>query len=567
MTRVLVVQCCHLPQFFYVVERLRERHPEWQLDALVVERPHVHPYLERFPSFHRVYSIPNRLPEASLGYAYIVFPLLNRGYRRIKHASRRLAGPSYEVDYQGNLRPLARSRLIRSFFFPLASPNMEFVQYLETFPHRPLGETILFVESCDASLVRLSEDALSRMIQPQAERVRVGRGSAWKAWKAARHKAYDSAVVFFSGEKGFALLKALPFLLRIPKILVVNENRHYFYASPRSLARFLYQRVRTGIDLPRPTPRILFFQTEAPRYITEAIRKLKQPALFPDCEITLVCREADRPLFQDLREIAAIRTYSRRSLRHNLRLWRELKKADPDLISAVFSGRPFFRKQKLFFFLFSARRRLVFNARLDCYSLTFRTFFRIFRKEPLLFEDSKGPVTILLIQTEEDLESGKAIEVLKNPKVAGEARISVFCGEEKRAFFQSLSGVQQVFSYRVGKPLETIKTLWKLARWRPDIVAAIFSGRPTFRKQKFLFFLLPARNRLVFNQNLDCFYLTKEGIRQAADLFGQTGPFLSVAKIFFRQVAKILLFLPRFLYLVSWISILKCRRIRLFSRR
>ena len=522
MNRVLIVQCCHPAQLFYVAGRLRERHPDWALDVLLLDRPQLHHYIQVFRCFNQVYWFRNRLPKTFPGYEYILFPLLNRGYRQIKSAARRLPGPAFEVDYEGNLRPLASGRLIRSLLQPLASPSGQFAQYLKEFPHPPLGKRILLVESCHPSLLRLVEKHFRPLISPQADVYRVGEGSGWKAWKEAPAQGYDSAVVFLSGEHGFAVLKILPFLLRIPKILVFNENGHYFYASARSMIRFLYERVLRGSSLPRSCPRILFLQTEVPSYVSKAVPKLKETALFPRSEILLVCREEDRSLFHDLPEVAGILTYSRRSWKRNLQLFKQLKRFEPDLISAVFSGRPIFRKHKLFFFLFPVRRHVAFNAHLDCYPITPLTLFRIFRKEPLLLEESEMAEPsheVLLIQTEGDLETKRAIEALQDPRVVTGARISIFCREDKRAFFQSIHGVERIFSYQPGKPLPNLKTLCRLFRLRPDVLAAIQSGRPVFRKQKLLFSLLPARKRLVFNRSLICFDPEKSGQQRSEDLW------------------------------------------------
>ena len=53
-------------------------------------------------------------------------------------------------------------------------------------------------------------------------------------------------------EKGFSGIKLVPFLLRVPKILVVNESGDFFYATLPGLLRFLYQRVRFGPTLRIP---------------------------------------------------------------------------------------------------------------------------------------------------------------------------------------------------------------------------------------------------------------------------------------------------------------------------
>ena len=97
-SRVLLVQCCHLPQFFYLAQQLRERNPEWELSALVSDRPQVHFYLNLFPPFDHLFFFDSQLPEFPVAFDQVLLPLLNRGYLRIKRASRQLPWPAYEVD-------------------------------------------------------------------------------------------------------------------------------------------------------------------------------------------------------------------------------------------------------------------------------------------------------------------------------------------------------------------------------------------------------------------------------------------------------------------------------------
>ena len=155
---VLLVQGCHLPQFFYLAEKLRQRNPEWILSALVTDRPHVRFYLELFPPFDHLFFFDKKLPEMPGAFDQILFPLLNRGYLRIKRAARQLPGIAYKIDYQGERRALKLGTLVRSFAAPLHRPSEEFVQYLEDFPHRPLGEKVLVVETCHRSLADSSEE-------------------------------------------------------------------------------------------------------------------------------------------------------------------------------------------------------------------------------------------------------------------------------------------------------------------------------------------------------------------------------------------------------------------------
>ena len=504
---VLLVQCCHLPQFFYLAEKLRQRNPEWILSALVTDRPHVRFYLELFPPFDHLFFFDKKLPEMPGAFDQILFPLLNRGYLRIKRAARQLPGIAYEIDYQGERRALKLGTLVRSFAAPLHRPSEEFVQYLEDFPHRPLGEKVLVVETCHRSLADSSEEKWGRLIPDQAEVTRISASTEGRGWRTLRRQSFDSGVVFFSGEKGFAKLKLLPFLLGVPKILVVNENGDYFYATYRSLLRFLWGRVWQGAPLPKPSPRILVIQTESPTYVRRAIEVLRKPEMFPRSRICLLCRKEDADRFRNVSGLESVLTYSRRKVGSNVGLWRDLKGFDA--VAAVFSGRGVFRKQKLLYFLLPIRHHLAFNARSDCYRLTPRTLFWTLRKDPSFFAAEKQPDSpILFLLTDEDSRARKAIEKLQDPKVVSPQPIWVFCREDKRSFYQALPGVEEVRTYAPGRTWENLKAVLALARSRVEVVSSIFSPHPAFRLQKLLFVLLPARHRLAFNQeDLNCYYL------------------------------------------------------------
>ena len=552
--RVILVQCCHLPQFFYLAKKLRERNPEWILSALVTDRPHIRFYLELFPPFDHLFFFDKKLPEMPGAFDQVLFPLLNRRYLRIKSAARQLPGTAYEIDYQGERRALTLGPLVRSFAAPLHRPSEEFVQYLEDFPRRPLGEKVLVVETCHRSLADSSEEKWGRLIPDQAEITRISAATEGRGWRALRRRSFDSGVVFFSGEKGFASLKLLPFLLGLPEILVVNEHGDYFYATSRSLLRFLWRRVWQGVPLPKPSPRILVIQTESPTYVRRAIKVLRKPEMFPRSRICLLCRKEDADRFRNISGLERVLTYSRRKVWNNMGLWRDLKGFDA--VAAVFSGRGVFRKQKLLYFLLPIRHHLAFNARSDCYRLTPRTLSWTLRKDPSFFAAEKQPVSsILFFPTEEDSKAVEAIGRLQDPKV-GAKSIVVFCREDKRPLYEALPIVEAVWTYAPGSSLRHLRTWARLLRTRVDLVCAIFSGRPIFLLQKFLFLVLRARNRLVFNENLDYYMLR-----------GNLGQFLLPSRrhrerdyseliLIVSTVLKGFLFVPRFLYLILWANVI-----------
>ncbi len=507
-SRVLLVQCCHLPQFFYLTQLLRDGNPEWELSALVNDQPQVRFYLGLFPPFDRLFFFDKNLPEIPLAFDQVLFPLLNRGYLRIKRAAHQLSGIPYEVDYQGERSALSPATLVRSSLVPRHRPSEEFVQYLADFPHRPLGEKVLVVESCHSSLAESSEEKWGRLIPDQAEVVRISSSTERQGWKALRRQSFDSGVVFFSGEKGFASLKLLLFVLRIPKILVVNEQGDYFYATPRRLLRFLWGRIWQGAPLPRSSPRVLVIQTESPSYVKPAIEALRKPEMFPRSQICLLCRQEDVDELREVEGLEKIVTFSREKAWSSLGLWRDLRGFDADMVAAVFSGRRVFRKQKLLYFLLPIRHHLALNARSDCYRLTLRTLSWTLRKDPSFFAPEPEKVSpILFFPTGEDSQAEKAVQKLQDPNVVSSRPIWVFCRDDKRSFYESLPGVEEVRTYSPGRVRENVKALFSLARSRVEVVSSIFSPQPSFRLQKLLFVLLPARHRLAFNQDLNCYFL------------------------------------------------------------
>lgn len=516
--RALLVQCCRLPQFFFAAQALRRRRPDWRLEALLegrdspdktAEEERTFALLEQFPVFDKVRFLGDGGGADAIRVSHVVFPLLNRGYRRIKRTAAKVKGKQWEIDYEGNLRPLRRGLLLLSSLTAPHGATADFAAYSKTFPEAPIGSRVLLAESCHPSLVQSTRRSWERWIPEGAEMFRVGAESDRRALSAVRRRKPDSAIVFFSGERGFFRLKALPFLLGVRKIVVINENGVHFTASPASLAGFLVRRIMRGVSQPTPKPAVLFVQTENPEYVEHAIRQIKGAGLYPESEVLLLCREADRQRLSRLSEVDRLFTYGKGPSLANLRLLTELRRLSPEMAGAVFSGRGVFRLAKAFFFLFADRPLLVFNARLDCYWLTPRSLPKLFRKEPLLFEEAKPKgASILLFQTEGPRYVLEAARTLKAANLYPESTITVFCRAEDAARLSSHPAVDRVIAF----PSKGWVGQWKA--WRQlrsvsrDIVAGIYTGRPVFRKQKLICFLSFGQPRLAFNAQLDCYWLS-----------------------------------------------------------
>ncbi len=169
---------------------------------------------------------------------------------------------------------------------------------------------------------------------------------------------------------------------------------------------------------------------------------------------------------------------------------------------------------------------------------------------------SQPVLEVLLLQTDHHEKTTQAISVIRSRQVAPDARISILCHRDLLHVFEGIPEVEEVFTYDPNNLYGALRGIWQLARSRYDVVAALFSGQPIFRKQKLLFFLLPAQRHLVLNANLDCFYLNWHTFWWF--LTRQAGGIIFV----FRKLIRIFLFVPRFAYLLIWLTLMNLTRAR-----
>ncbi len=504
--RYLLVQCCHIPQFFFAVRQLRAKFPDAIIDALVVKDEQVRYYVGLFGVLNEVHYAPD-IPQGE--YDGIVFPLLNRGYRTIKLQAWSVKGPKLDLDFEGRIVGLSAWRLRKSYFRPLHAYTREFQEYLASFPHRPIGESVLFCKSCDRSLVRKLRPKVDEYLAPGSDICFVRSRSLRAALRRIRGRAFDSAVVFFSAEKGFAHLKVLPFLLRIRKILVVNENGDCFYASARSLAGFLWLRVRSGFRQPRLLPpRILVFQTAEIETTQQVVKRMSVQARFKRAEIFLVSDQASRERLRTLPEVKRVLSLpDHPTIRQRIVLWSRLRNLAPDLTVMTLAGKTGYSLQKLIFWLLPARR-LAFTATLKCYRISLRTLLLPFPEQlsETAEELDASEGTILFVDGTRSAAAPEAIGMLGNPKIVRRRPIVVLCQAARKHVFRNSAGILQVVTYRRWNPFTKFVAALRCLALNADVVTGIFAGRRLSRLNQLLFFFLPVRHRLVFNQHLGCFY-------------------------------------------------------------
>ena len=313
----------------------------------------------------------------------------------------------------------------------------------------------------------------------------------------------------------------------------------------------------------------------------EAIEKLQNPKVVSPQPIWVFCREDKRSFYncgrredKALPGVEEVRTYAPGRTWENLKTVLALARSRVEVVSSIFSPQPAFRLQKLLFVLLPARHRLAFNQEdLNCYYLkgshdrsgadqpsVWGTLLRV-----LLTRSRRGVRPTLFFPTAEDSKAAEVIQRLQDPKIAAKS-IVVFCREDKRLLYEDLPTVEAVWTYAPGSSLRHLMMWVRLLRTRVDLVCAIFSGRPTFRLQKFLFLTLRARNRLVFNEDLNCYMLRGHLARFLQPQGRNRGLDRSVLILVVRKVLKWFLFVPRFLYLILWAAVVTMRARRRISQ-
>ena len=104
----------------------------------------------------------------------------------------------------------------------------------------------------------------------------------------------------------------------------------------------------------------------------------------------------------------------------------------------------------------------------------------------------------LMLQTEQPELVRAAVEKLRKSDLYPGCKVLLVCRQEDLGSFEDLPDVEFLpYSRSRG---DRFSGLWRrMSGFRADLVCAVFGGRPVFRLQKLLFFLVPGRRRLIFD--------------------------------------------------------------------
>lgn len=112
-----------------------------------------------------------------------------------------------------------------------------------------------------------------------------------------------------------------------------------------------------------------------------------------------------------------------------------------------------------------------------------------------------------MLQTEHPQLVRAAVEKLRKSDRAPGCKVLLVCRQEDLGSFEDLPEVEFLpYSRSRG---DRFSGLWRrMSGYRADLVCAVFSGRPVFRLQKLLFFLVPGRRRLIFDARAQAYPLS-----------------------------------------------------------
>ena len=118
----------------------------------------------------------------------------------------------------------------------------------------------------------------------------------------------------------------------------------------------------------------------------------------------------------------------------------------------------------------------------------------------------------LMLQTEHPRLVRAAVEKLRKSDLHPGCKVLLVCRQEDLGSFEDLPDVEFLTYSRTRG--DRFSGLWRrMSGFRADLVGAVFGGRPVFRLQKLLFFLVPARRRMIFDARAQAYPLSLGNIR------------------------------------------------------
>jgi hypothetical protein len=259
--------------------------------------------------------------------------------------------------------------------------------------------------------------------------------------------------------------------------------------------------------------RILIVETASAKRVCLKAEQILIAGVYPDPEITLLCRESNRDVFMKLprTEVHSFIAKTKRRTIHTL------NHKNFDVAFVFWTGEIQYRRMKLLALRLKAGETFIIGGDGSEFRLTWKSLLRhaVFRwKHPLPsdhWDFARSPETrdrILIIQSADPVYILQALDRLKQRPLFSNPRYFLFC-RNKQEVQQSFHGhpmLEQMITH--SETRGSLQHLRNLRRMEFDGAVLFMTGDPGYRKIKLFAFLLnvPLRRMLIFNETVDCFF-------------------------------------------------------------
>jgi len=265
--------------------------------------------------------------------------------------------------------------------------------------------------------------------------------------------------------------------------------------------------------------RILLVETAAPRRVRKKALDILAGGVYPDPEITILCRQNEQNL-QLFSEIAGAQVIplpaegSRQCLA-------ELGQRRFDVVQAFWTGEKKYSRMKLLALKMKAGSKMIDMGDGGNYRLTWKFviryfYYRLWHPRPddyYRYVPRKGMPQdydhdgerVLILQTASEDQILRCLERLAQLHLFRNPLYYMFCRNQPHTekAFKNCPLIHQVWTHTEAR--DSWKHLRFLRRQRFDGLIVFFTGDPSYTKMKYFAFFVGARHKIIFNEHFNCF--------------------------------------------------------------
>lgn len=283
--------------------------------------------------------------------------------------------------------------------------------------------------------------------------------------------------------------------------------------------------------------RILLVETAFPQRVRMRAEAILSGCVYPSPELTILCSDnlqTARYLEQiPGAEVIPLWEHQKRRTLSDLRL------RSFDVMNVFWTGEKRYRRMKRIALRIPAKVVEVDIGDGSRFRLTWKAFIRhsLFRLRHWLptdhwqfFVPEPAPAPapphlgerVLIVQSAEPQHVLEALKSLNGQPLFRNARYTLFCRNRPEIVrqFDGHPMLYQVITHSESRG--SFRHLLALRRERFDAVVLFLTGDPSYWKVKYFAFLVGARNKLIYNENNDCFYFSlRKWLPLVAHRFGE----------------------------------------------